>query len=81
MWNTYTFFQIFKEEERVKIELWAESLKTFNNADPTTDEIELPRLIMSNNKTIPIILTENGVIINQTNIDESIIANKEKLEQ
>ena len=62
MWNTYTFFQIFKEEERVKIELWAESLKTFNNADPTTDEIELPRLIMSNNKTIPIILTENGVI-------------------
>jgi signal transduction histidine kinase len=81
LWNTYTFFQIFKEEERVKIELWAESLKTFNNADPTTDEIELPRLIMSNNKTIPIILTENGTIINQTNIDDNIITNKEKLQQ
>ena len=81
LWNTYTFFQIFKEAERVKMELWAESLKTFNNADPNTDEMKLPLLIMSNNKTIPIILTENGKIINQTNIDESIIANKEKLQQ
>jgi signal transduction histidine kinase len=36
---------------------------------------------MSNNKTIPIILTENGTIINQTNIDESVAANKEKLQQ
>ena len=81
LWNTYTFFQIFKEEERVKMELWAESLKTFNNADPNTDEMKLPLLIMSNNKTIPIILTENGKIINQTNIEENIISNKEKMQE
>ena len=76
LWNTYTFFQIFKEAERVKMELWAESLKTFNNAEPNTDEMKLPLLIMSNNKTIPIILTENGKIINQRNIDESTVVNQ-----
>ena len=81
LWNTYSFFQIFKEAERVKMELWAESLKTFNNAEPNTDEMKLPLLIMSNNKTIPIILTENGKIINQRNIDESTVINKEKFQQ
>jgi len=79
LWNTYTFFQIFKNEERVKMELWAESLKTFNNANPETDDIALPLKIMSNNKTIPIILTEKGEIINHTNIDENISNDKAKL--
>jgi two-component system, sporulation sensor kinase D len=79
LWNTYTFFQIFKNEERLKMELWAESLKTFNNANPETDEIELPLLIMSNNKTIPLILTENNQVINTTNIDENITKDKSKL--
>lgn len=81
LWNTYTFFQIFKNEEKIKMELWAESLKTVNNANPETDEIELPLQIINNNKTIPIIVTENDTIINQTNIEENIISEKEKLDQ
>lgn len=81
LWNTYTFFQIFKNEEKIKMELWAESLKTVNNANPETDDIELPRQIIDNNTTIPIILTENDTIINQKNIDENIISNNEKLNQ
>ncbi len=81
LWNTYTFFQIFKSEEKLKMELWAESLKTVNNANPETDEIELPLQIINNNKTIPIIVTENDTIINQTNIDENTISNKGKLNQ
>lgn len=81
LWNTYTFFQIFKNEEKLKMELWAESLKTVNNANLETDDIELPLQIINNNKTIPIIVTENDTIINQTNIDENIISNKVKLDQ
>ncbi|UPQ80164.1 HAMP domain-containing histidine kinase [Flavobacterium azooxidireducens] len=81
LWNTYTFFQIFKNEEKIKMELWAESLKTVNNANLETDDIELPLQIINNNKTIPIIVTENDTIINQINIDENIISNKEKLNQ
>ena len=79
LWNTYSFFQIFKNDERVKMEVWAESLKTLLNADPLEDDVELPRQVMSNNKTIPIILTEKGAIINTTNIDENIVKNKIRL--
>ena len=79
MWNTYTFFQIFKNDERVKMEVWAESLKTLLNADPLQDDVELPRQVISNNKTIPVILTENNSIINTTNIDENIVKEKTKL--
>ena len=79
LWNTYSFFQIFKNEERIKMELWAESMKTLINADPETTELELPRQIMSNNTTIPIILVENGEIINDVNIDDEITKDKSKL--
>ena len=79
LWNTYTFFQIFKNDERVKMEIWAESLKTLLNADPITGDVELPRLIMNNNTTIPIILVENNKIVNHNNIDESITNDKVKL--
>jgi two-component system, sporulation sensor kinase D len=71
LWNTYTFFQIFKQEERIKMELWAEAQKTLNTAGENT-EVELPLLILSNT-SIPIILTENDSIINTKNIDEKII--------
>ena len=79
LWNTYTFFQIFKNDERVKMEVWAESLKTLLNADPLQDDVELPRQVISNNKTIPVILTEKNIIINTTNIDENIVKDKTKL--
>ena len=74
LWNTYTFFQIFKNEERVKMEHWAEAEKSLMNAGDNTD-IELPLKIIQNAR-IPIILTEKDSIINQINIDEKIIANK-----
>jgi nitrogen-specific signal transduction histidine kinase len=80
LWNTYTFFQIFKNDERLKMEVWAQSMKTLLNADPETGDVELPRQIMSNNKTIPIILVENNQIINHTNIEENISTDKDKLQ-
>ena len=73
LWNTYTFFQIFKNEERLKMNLWAKAQKTLINADANTD-VELPLQIFSTNSSIPIILTENNKIINAVNIDERIIA-------
>ena len=76
LWNTYTFFQIFKEEERVKMEHWAEAQKTLNNAGVETD-IELPLKIIRNAR-IPIILTENNKILSTKNIDESIVDDKFK---
>jgi two-component system, sporulation sensor kinase D len=79
LWNTYSFFQIFKNEERIKMELWGESMKTLLNADPEKDDVELPRQIISNNTTIPIILVENDKIINHINIDDEITKDTTRL--
>ncbi|WP_338647154.1 HAMP domain-containing sensor histidine kinase [Flavobacterium sp. KS-LB2] len=77
LWNTYTFFQIFKNEERLKMNLWAKAQKTLNNAGENTD-VELPLQIFSNNTSIPIIVTENNRIINTVNIDDAIVKNDDK---
>lgn len=80
LWNTYTFFQIFKNEERLKMNIWASAQKSFLNANLETDKIDLNLEIFSNNKTIPLILTENDKIINTNNIDDDIVADPTKLE-
>ncbi|WP_300566654.1 HAMP domain-containing sensor histidine kinase [Flavobacterium sp.] len=81
LWNTYTFFQIFKNEERIKIELFAEAQKTINNATDDTD-MDLPLLIIQNNSTIPLILTDkNDSILGSNNIDEEIINDTIKAKQ
>ncbi len=75
LWNTYIFFQIFKNEERTKMEFWAEAQRTLLQADVFTD-VELPLKIISHNTTIPILLTnEKDSIINGVNIDEKILKN------
>ena len=75
LWNTYTFFQIFKHEERLKMNLWANAEKILINAGENTD-LELPLQIFSNNTSIPIMLTENDSIINTKNIDDKIVTDK-----
>ena len=77
LWNTYTFFQIFKHEERLKMNLWANAQKTLINAGENTD-LELPLQIFSNNTSIPIMLTESDSIINSINIDETIVNDTQK---
>ena len=62
LWNTYTFFQIFKNEERDKMTLWAKSQETLINANEFTD-VDLPLQIIQA-ATIPIIVTEKDSIIN-----------------
>lgn len=72
LWNTYNFFQIFKTEERAKMEFWATAQKTLANANENTD-IELPFQIISNNTSIPMIVTDsNEKIISHNNIAEAI---------
>ena len=80
LWNTYSFFQIFKSEERVKMEQWALAQKAFKEAG-LDDDVTLPFQIIST-ATIPIIqTTNNDSIINTTNIDEEIVKDKNKLNQ
>ncbi|WLD24113.1 HAMP domain-containing sensor histidine kinase [Flavobacterium dauae] len=76
LWNTYLLFQTFKHEERVKMEIWAESYKSINNADKNTD-ISLPLSVLSKNTTIPIILTfDTDSISNTSNLPEETATDK-----
>ena len=81
VWNTYNFFQIFKNEERVKMELWSTAQTTINNANENTD-LDLAFKIMGNNTSIPMILTmPNDSIINHNNIEEEIASDPKQLEK
>jgi two-component system, sporulation sensor kinase D len=72
LWNTYNFFQIFKNEERAKMEFWASAQKTLANANEHTD-VDLPLQIITNNTSIPMVVTDSkDSIINYENIDEAI---------
>lgn len=77
LWNTYSFFQIFKQEERVKMQHWALSQKKINTDDLDAD-LELPLQIIQT-ANIPIIVTEKDSIINKINIDDDIVNDKTKL--
>ncbi|RZK11261.1 MAG: HAMP domain-containing histidine kinase [Flavobacterium sp.] len=73
LWNTYAFFQIFKNEERQKMEVWAEAQKNLEMANENT-EVELPLKVLSYNSTIPLILTSsNDTIIDGRNIDPELL--------
>lgn len=70
-WNTYSFFQKFKAEERVKMENWSfAQIDITKNLDDDTDIGELPIKILSSNKTTPMITVSKKGELNFNNIDE-----------
>ncbi|SNR68189.1 PAS domain-containing sensor histidine kinase [Flavobacterium sp. ov086] len=77
LWNTYTFFQIFKNEERLKMNLWANAQKTLVNADENTD-LDLPLDILNNNTSVPVMLTMYDKVISSVNVPEEILADENK---
>lgn len=78
LWNTYTFFQIFKNEERIKMNLVAHAQKTLVSADENTD-LDIPLEILNNNHSVPVMLTMYGdKIISSVNVPEKILEDEEK---
>ncbi len=68
LWNTYSFFQKFKTEERLKMEILGNAYERVNNADLEAD-IGLEMNIIGSNKTIPIIFTNGkGDIVTWSNL-------------
>ena len=56
LWNTYDFFQKFKNEERAKMEILAKAYERFSAADLDA-EVSLETQIIGNNHNIPMIIT------------------------
>lgn len=78
LWNTYIFFQVFKNEERLKMNLLANAQKALVNADENTD-LDLPLEILNNNHSVPVMLTMYGdKIISSVNVPEKIMADEKK---
>ena len=73
LWNTYAFFQKFKEEERLKMETYGvaiEELNTVSIADLNEDISGLPLKIIDRTKGIPFILvSKKGKIKDFYNLD------------
>jgi len=81
LWNTYIFFQKFKQEERTKMEILAEAQKELSKADLNSN-IALPDKIITTNNSIPMILVdENDEIIYANNLDSIKSLNPEYLQK
>ncbi|MGY5355390.1 sensor histidine kinase [Wenyingzhuangia sp. IMCC45467] len=66
LWNTYQFFKEFQNQEIVKMEILADAYFQFNKAKPD-DDISLLVKIIENNKSIPMIVTDdaNNILLDQ----------------
>ncbi|MDF9301165.1 hypothetical protein P5P81_00840 [Tritonibacter mobilis] len=57
LWNTSLFLRRLKEDERIKMQVWAQSQKALNS-EQSDDYLDLSILIGGTNNTIPIIITD-----------------------
>jgi signal transduction histidine kinase len=70
LWNTYTFFQKFNQEERVKMQILATAQKELGSDENLDANVDLSLKIIENNKSIPMILVdEKGEILTYQNLD------------
>ncbi len=58
LWHSYILFKHIKEQERVKMEIWAEALQKIIES-PLNADVSLPLKVVSKNKDIPVIMTDS----------------------
>lgn len=74
LWNTYSFFQKFKSEERLKMEILGKAYKRFANSDLDAD-VSFEDYIIQSNNSIPMIITDKDDAIkfwNNITVNDSI---------
>lgn len=75
LWNTYVFFNNFKNEERIKMENWSAAQKEISQTSDLDNDIgELPLKIIRSNSTTPMIKVDADGNIEYNNIN-SVKAN------
>ncbi|RNL93501.1 sensor histidine kinase [Sinomicrobium pectinilyticum] len=82
LWNTYAFFQRFKEEERIKMQIWAAAqAELLQTSDLDKDLGELPLKVLTNNSSTPMILVNVNGIITPGNMSEKVIKDPEMIQR
>jgi len=74
LFYTNRLVKTIAEDEREKIELWAEATRILANPNPSGNDILFPLQVLENNTNIPVILTDaDGNIMASRNLDTSRI--------
>lgn len=74
LWNTYVFFQHFKDEERAKMKIWSSAQTEFLESE-NNPNLDLMLQILNSNTSTPILVLINDTqtVGKLSNIDESKI--------
>ncbi len=81
LWNTSVFFQKFKNEERIKMKILAESYQRISTAD-LNSEMSLETSIIESNHNIPMLITtDKDSIIDWANLDSIKASRKPYLKE
>ncbi|MDT7828536.1 HAMP domain-containing sensor histidine kinase [Pricia sp. S334] len=69
LWNTNSFFKKFKEEERLKMEIWATAQSEFQQSSEDSDLGNLHLKVFQNNRSTPMILVNKDGSTKTNNMD------------
>ena len=72
LWNTNSFFKKFKEEERLKMEIWATAQSEFQQSSEDSDLGNLHLKVFQNNRSTPMILVNKDGSIKTNNMSPDI---------
>ncbi len=81
LWNTYIFFQKFKEQQRIKMDIWAEAMAEFQKVSLTDNvNILVDKIVFSDSLTPKILVNVdkhiNTININEEKVKDSVYINK-----
>lgn len=74
LWNTNSFFKTFKEEERLKMEIWATAQSEFLQSSENVELGNLHLRVFQNNTSTPMILINKDSSIRVNNIPKEKVA-------
>jgi len=81
LWNTNSFFKTFKEEERLKMEIWATAQSEFLQSSENVELGNLHLRVFQNNTSTPMILINKDSSIRVNNIPKEKIADSVYIQQ
>ena len=68
-----------EKEERIRMGVWAEAMRSLNSADENTD-LNLVLKVINGNHTIPVIVVDKeGLVLSSRNVQKSFAENEDSL--
>ncbi len=82
LWYTNKLVKNLAEEERKKIQLWAEATKKLADINDITTDLNFLSSVISNNTTIPVIMTDSkDELVSSRNLDSLKATDKEYIRE